>query len=48
MKTVGIIGGLGPETTAKFYLEVIRLCLAKDQFPASTNSHLERSFAISN
>ena len=32
MKTVGIIGGLGPETTAKFYLEVIRLCLAKDQF----------------
>jgi len=32
METVGIIGGLGPETTAKFYLEVIRLCLAKDQF----------------
>jgi len=31
MKTVGIIGGLGPETTAKFYLEVIRLCLDKDQ-----------------
>lgn len=23
MKTIGIIGGLGPETTAKFYLEVI-------------------------
>src|SRR5258708_349756 len=23
MKTVGIIGGLGPETTAKFYLEII-------------------------
>ncbi|MFH1971294.1 MAG: amino acid racemase [Patescibacteria group bacterium] len=26
MKTVGIIGGLGPETTAKFYLELIDLC----------------------
>ncbi len=23
MKTIGIIGGLGPETTAKFYLEII-------------------------
>lgn len=26
MKTVGIIGGLGPETTSKFYLELISLC----------------------
>ena len=26
MKTVGIIGGLGPETTAKFYLEIISSC----------------------
>src|SRR3989344_5390819 len=26
MKTVGIIGGLGPETTAKFYLEVLSSC----------------------
>lgn len=26
MKTVGIIGGLGPETTANFYLEVILSC----------------------
>lgn len=26
MKTVGIIGGLGPETTAKFYLEIINSC----------------------
>ncbi|MDO8638305.1 MAG: amino acid racemase [Candidatus Daviesbacteria bacterium] len=24
MKTVGIIGGLGPETTAKFYLEIVK------------------------
>ena len=26
MKTVGIIGGLGPEATAKFYLEVVLAC----------------------
>lgn len=26
MKTVGVIGGLGPETTAEFYLEVIFGC----------------------
>lgn len=27
MKTIGIIGGLGPETTAKFYLDLISFCL---------------------
>ncbi len=27
MNTVGIIGGLGPETTAKFQLEIISACL---------------------
>lgn len=26
MKTVGIIGGLGPEATAKFYLEIVSAC----------------------
>jgi aspartate racemase len=26
MKTAGMIGGLGPETTAEFYLEVIEFC----------------------
>lgn len=26
MKTVGIIGGLGPETTTKFYMEVVFAC----------------------
>jgi aspartate racemase len=31
MKTVGIIGGLGPETTSKFYLEVIFKCFEKDK-----------------
>lgn len=31
MKTIGIIGGLGPETTAKFYLEVIKGCEQKSR-----------------
>jgi len=30
MRTVGIIGGLGPETTSEFYLKVISLCYKKD------------------
>lgn len=30
MKTVGIIGGLGPETTANFYLDIIFSCQKKD------------------
>ena len=31
MKTAGIIGGLGPETTSKFYIEVIFKCFEKDK-----------------
>ncbi len=31
MKTVGVIGGLGPETTAKFYQEIISLCYKKNK-----------------
>lgn len=31
MKTLGIIGGFGPETTAKFYLEVIFSCFKKNK-----------------
>lgn len=36
MKSVGVIGGLGPETTANFYLEVIFRCqqLNNDQRPS--------------
>ena len=26
MKTIGILGGLGPETTAHFYLDIVSLC----------------------
>jgi aspartate racemase len=31
MKTVGIIGGLGPETTSEFYLELIFQCREKGE-----------------
>ena len=31
MKTVGIIGGLGPETTSEFYLEIIFGCYQKNK-----------------
>lgn len=31
MKTVGIIGGLGPETTAEFYLDIIFSCQKKSK-----------------
>lgn len=31
MKTAGIIGGLGPETTAEFYLEIIFGCYQKNK-----------------
>lgn len=36
MKTLGIIGGLGPETTAHFYMEVVSLCakINKKQRPS--------------
>jgi len=31
MKTVGIIGGLGPETTSEFYLDIIFTCQKQDK-----------------
>lgn len=31
MKTVGIIGGLGPETTSEFYLDIVFGCQKKDK-----------------
>jgi aspartate/glutamate racemase len=30
MKSVGVIGGLGPETTSEFYLEVIFQCQSQN------------------
>lgn len=31
MKTVGIIGGLGPETTSEFYLDIVFSCQKKEK-----------------
>lgn len=31
MKTVGIIGGLGPETTSEFYLDIVFSCQGKNK-----------------
>ena len=31
MKTVGIVGGLGPETTSEFYLDIVFSCQKKDK-----------------
>src|SRR3989338_6037155 len=31
MKTVGIIGGLGPETTSEFYLDIVFSCQKKER-----------------
>jgi len=48
MKTVGIIGGLGPETTAKFYLQIISLCskINKINRPAILISNVPISFEL--
>lgn len=56
MKSVGIIGGVGPETTAEFYLEVVFGCqkLDLDQRPLVVVSsvpllfEIERDLIISN
>ena len=48
MKSVGIIGGLGPETTAEFYLEVVFNCqkINKDQRPLVVISSVPLLFEI--
>ena len=48
MKAVGIIGGLGPETTAQFYLEVIFRCqkLNTQQRPSVLIGSVPLSFEI--
>jgi len=48
MKSVGVIGGLGPETTAEFYLEVIFQCqkLNSDQRPLIVISSVPLLFEI--
>ncbi len=48
MKSVGVIGGLGPETTAEFYLEVVFGCqkINKDQRPLIVISSVPLLFEI--
>lgn len=48
MKSVGVIGGLGPETTAEFYLEVIFRCqkLNTEQRPSIVISSVPLLFKI--
>ena len=48
MKTVGIIGGLGPETTSKFYLEIIFSCqkLNKSKRPPIIISSVPLPYAL--
>ncbi len=48
MKAVGIIGGLGPETTAEFYLEIIFGCqkISTDQRPLIVISSVPLLFEI--
>lgn len=50
MKSVGVIGGLGPETTAKFYLEVIFQCQTEnqDQRPSIVISNVPMPFEVEN
>ena len=31
MRTVGIIGGLGPDTTSEFYLDIVFSCYKKNK-----------------
>ena len=48
MKTIGIIGGLGPETTAKFYMQILSLCQKgnKRNRPSILISNVPISFAL--
>ena len=48
MKTVGVIGGLGPETTAEFYLDVVFSCQKRDKTarPGIVISSVPLPFAI--
>jgi aspartate racemase len=48
MKTVGIIGGLGPETTAEFYLDIIFSCqkISKESRPGIIISSVPLPYQI--
>lgn len=51
MKTVGIIGGLGPETTSEFYLELVFACKEKSKkskksYPSILINSIPLPFAV--
>lgn len=48
MKTVGVIGGLGPETTAEFYLAVVFQCaqVANEHRPAILTWNVPLPYAV--
>ena len=48
MKTIGIIGGLGPETTAEFYLDIVFSCqnLSKQSRPGILISSVPLPYQI--
>ena len=48
MKTVGIIGGLGPETTSEFYMELIFSCkkINKISYPSILVDSIPLPFSI--
>ncbi len=48
MRTVGIIGGLGPETTAEFYLDIIfgTYKISKEQRPGILISSIPLPYQI--
>jgi len=46
MKSVGVIGGLGPETTAEFYLEVVFQCQKLNSRLSAVNRYFERPVTV--
>jgi len=48
MRTVGIIGGLGPETTAEFYLAIVFRCaqIANEHRPAILTWNVPLPYAV--
>ena len=48
MKTVGVIGGLGPETTAEFYLAIVFGCarLTDDHRPAILTWNIPLPYSV--
>ena len=50
MKTIGIIGGLGPETTAEFYLDLVKECRKSnaESYPSIVIHNIPLPFLLEN